>query len=123
MLEFAGVTDLNDFYRSPLPETLKIKNLITNIRLLYQLPPGQVLLQVAEGERVYKIVMKDAKKKVIGWFLYYPLTKTLELYDNELGGEIPIISWKNKKVSAENYYKTLILAGCAKMFVRITSLL
>lgn len=123
MLEFATVTDLNDFYRSPLPETLKIKNLITNIRLLYQLPPGQVLLQVVEGERIYKIVMRDAKKIVIGWFLYYPLTKTLELYDNELGSEIPIISWKNKKVNTENYYKTLILAGCAKMFVRITSLL
>lgn len=121
MLEFADVINLNDFYKTKLPEIMKIKNLITSIRLLYNLPPSRISLQVSEGDRVYRIVMRDSKKNIFGWFVYSPLQKTLELYDPEYPKDLPLIMWKDKRIKAENYYRTLGMAGVAKTFNRITS--
>ena len=53
-MNFSVVSDLSDFYKSKLPEMTKIKALVDNIKLLFNLPADRVIVEVAEGERVYK---------------------------------------------------------------------
>ena len=122
VLNFANVQDLNDFYRGTLPEINKIKALVSTLRLLYSLPPDRVILQVSEGDRVYKVILKNEKKGMMGWFIYIPLQKRLDIYSSN-DPNIPLIQWKNKKAVTKNYDQILDYAKIDKVFDRILNVI
>ena len=98
---FALVENLNDFYMTSdkLPEVIKVHGILDAARILYKLPPRRIKLYVAEGIRVYKIEMyspQGVSKLPIGWFIYLPSEKRLDLYDGS-NPDTPAIQWKNKK--------------------------
>ena len=121
-LSFADISDLNSFYRERLPEIPKIKSFINTLRLMYSLPPSRIQVQVGEGSRVYKIIMKDNKKNIFGWFVLIPLETRVDLFDYS-SPEVPIIQWKNKKAITKNYNQVLINAKIEKVFDRIIGLI
>jgi len=121
-LEFADVTDLNDFYRETLPEVQKVKSLISTARLVYSLPPNRVLLQLGQGDRVYKILLLDNKKRFFGWFVYMPLQKRLDLFSIDMP-DVPLIQWQNRKTVTMNYNQLFVLSKIDKVFDRFTSIL
>jgi len=121
-LRYAKVEDMNDFYRGTLPEILKIKTLISTLRLIYSLPPDYIELQVSEEGRIYRIIVKGPKKSILGWFYYIPLQKRLDLYSSDQQ-DIPLIQWKNKKAVTKTYSKILDGANIDKAFDRLLNIL
>ena len=98
---FALVENLNDFYMTSdkLPEVIKVHGILDATRILYKLPPRRIKLYVAEGARIYKIEMytpQGTSKIPIGWFIYLPTEKRIDLYDG-MTPNVPAIQWKNKK--------------------------
>lgn len=120
-LSFADIQDLNSFYRERLPEIPKLRSFINTLRLMFSLPPTRIQLQVGQGARVYKVMMKDTKKRVFGWFVLMPLESRIDLFDYT-NPEVPVIQWKNKKAVTKNYDEVLINAGIEKVFDRIIGL-
>lgn len=121
-LIYAKVEDMNDFYRGTLPEIVKIKTLISTLRLIYSLPPDYIELQVSEEGRTYKVLVKGSRKSILGWFYYIPLQKRLDLYSSDTP-DVPLIQWKNKRAITKNYSKILDGAGIDKAFDRLLSIL
>ena len=121
-ISFAEVSDMNSFYRERLPEIPKIRSFITTLRLMYSLPLSRIQLLVGQGERVYKIIMKDNKKNSFGWFIILPTENRVDLFDYS-NPEIPIIQWKNRKAVTKNYSQVLINAGIEKVFDRIIGII
>ena len=120
LLNFALVTNLNDFFKTKLPEIIQIKSIIDNTKILFNLTSNNIQLLCAEGERVYKfIILSPGVNKIpIGWFVYIPGQKRIDLYtpDSPL---IPLIQWKNKKPVFKNYMPILDRAGLDKLFEKI----
>ena len=120
LLNFALVTDLNNFFKTKLPEIIQIKSIIDNSKILFNLTSNNIQLLCAEGERVYKfIILSPGVNKIpIGWFVYIPGQKRIDLYtpDSPL---IPLIQWKNKKPVFKNYMPILDRAGLDKLFEKI----
>lgn len=122
-LQFSQVVDYNDFYKSKLPEMIRIRSLFDNTKLLFNIPGDRIVLSVGQGERIYKltILSPDVKKNIIGWIVYIPLEQSrLDIYipDNP---DIPLIQWKNKQVVHKNYSYLLDRAGFDKLFGRLVN--
>ena len=122
LLEFDEVVDLNDFYRERLPEIIKIKSLISSLRLMYSLPPKNIKLYVSKGERVYRLDLYDNKKILFGQFYYLPLQKQVDLYTSE-DIETPVLQWKNKKAVTKNYNRLFLCSDIDKVFDKIIGIL
>lgn len=124
LLNYSRVVDFNDFYKGKLPEIIKIRSIIDNLKLIFNLPTDRVLLDVAQGQRVYcfTIISPDVKKIILGQFFYLPLERRLDLFlpDNPT---IPLIQWKNKKVEFKNYATLLDKAGLDKLFVKVINII
>ena len=57
ILNFSQVTDFSDFYRTQQKEVSKIHSIIDSIKMLLHVPGNAIKLFIAEGERVYKIIL------------------------------------------------------------------
>lgn len=121
-LNFALVEDLPDLYHSGLPESQKIKNVIENCKSLFKLSPDRVVLEVSEGDRVYKVSLlsPDINKVPFGWFVIVPLQKQLDLYSADSPWS-PVAQWKNKKIAFKNYSMLFDRAEIEKTFDRIVN--
>lgn len=119
-MNFAKVSDLGDLFKSNLPEMTKVKGLLDNSKILFDLPTNRVELQVSEGDRVYKIMLltPDVNKYPFGWIIYLPLQKRLDVYSAD-SPSIPVIQWKGKKVAFKNYSLLLDRAGLDKIFDKL----
>lgn len=123
-VQFSNVIDYNDFYKTKLPEIIKIRSLVDNTKLLFNLPGDRVILQVGQGERIYKLLLlsPDIKKNIIGWIIYLPLESRLDIFlpDNP---DIPLLQWKNKQAVHKNYATLLDRAGLDKLFSRLVNII
>ena len=111
---------MNDFYRSKLPEILKVRAIIENTKLLFNLPSTRVVLEVDEdGARVYKITLLDTtiNRQPFGTIVYLPLQHRLDLYT--ISSDMPLIQWKNKKPVFKSYDFLLDRAGLDRLFSKI----
>ena len=122
--QFALVPKIQDFYRDSgkLPEVTGLKMIISGLRGVFKVPQGKISLYVAEGARVYKINISDPKspKNLIFATLYYiPEEKQIDLYDNMVSSDIPMIQWKNKRIVTKNYSMMADLAGYGRLFQSI----
>ena len=124
-LAFAGVTDLGDFYKTKLPEMDKVKALMNNAKLLFNLPQNKILLQVSQEERIYKYILlsPDVHEFVLGFFVYIPQERRLDLYDGSDGGVLPIIQWKGKKAVWKNYSTLLDMVSFPQLFSRLVNVI
>lgn len=119
-INFSLVVNFSDFYKSKLPEIVKVKSLIDSCKLLFNLPGDRIILEASESDRIYKITLQtpDINKTLLGVLVYLPLQNRLDLFlpDNL---EIPFIQWKNKKVVYKNYPMLLDRIGIDKLFSRL----
>ncbi len=104
---FALVENLNNFYMTSdkLPEVIKVHNIFDAARVLFKLPPRRIKLYVSEGNRAYKIELyspQGVSKTPIGFIVYLPLEKRLDLFDS-MNPDVPIIQWKNKQLAWTSY--------------------
>ena len=113
---------MNDFYREQLPEIIKIKSLVSALRLMYSLPPKNINLYVSKGGRVYRLDLYDNRKILFGQLYYLPLLKQVDLYTSE-DIEVPVLQWKNKKAVTKNYNRLFLYSNIDKVFDRIIGLL
>lgn len=122
-MNFSVVSDLSDFYKSKLPEMTKIKALVDNIKLLFNLPADRVIVEVAEGERVYKFttLTTDVKKLPFGYFVYMPLLGRLDAYS--IDNPFPLIQWKQKKPVYKGYSVFLDKCGLDRVFDKIINVI
>lgn len=122
-VEFANVQNLADFYKTSLPETPKIRALVDGIKLLFSLPQSNLQIYVAEGKRIYKIIVlsKDVQKMPFGYFVYIPGERRLDAYSAE--SEIPIAQWKNRKPVYSGVSMFLEKAGVLQVFDKLTNIL
>lgn len=121
---FSRVKDLNDLFKENLPEMKVVKGLFTAMKLCFNLPNDRVLVDVAEGDRIYKytILTLDIYKYPLGWFVYLPLEKRLDFYSQD-SPNLPLIQWKNKKPIWKGYADILDRAGMDKIFQPIINVL
>lgn len=117
---FSDVKDKSDFFNTKLPEMIIVKALYNNIKLTMKIPEGKLLIQCSEGDRIYKFIIlsNNIHKYPIGWFVYLPLQKRLDLYIQD-NPHIPFIQWKNKKPVFKNYDTLLDIANLDKIFINI----
>ncbi len=108
---FAQVTNLANFYKGGQPEMPKLKLIVENIKLLFKLPGTCVLVEVAEGERVYKVrmILPGVHKTPLGYFVYIPGERRLDAYSAENPGT-PILQWKQRRA---------VFSGCPSLLERV----
>lgn len=121
-LPFADVKDLADFYKTRLPEVPQVRGIFNNLKLILSLPGDRIILSVSEGDRIYKytILAPGVKKQVLGWLVYIPGAKRLDLFISETP-ESPILQWKNRKVVFKNYSLLFDRLGLDKLFDRVVN--
>lgn len=119
-LNFALVTNLNDFFKTKLPEMTQVRSIYDNSKILFNVPGNNIRVMCAEGERIYKFIILSlgVQKIPIGWFVYIPAQKRIDLYtpDSPL---IPMIQWKNKKPVFKNYSAFLDRVGFDRLFDKL----
>ena len=121
---FAIVQDQSDLFKSGLPEIPKLRALVDNSKLLFSLPSNRVILEVAEGERVYRITLLNpgVNKIAIGYLVYLPEQRRLDIYTSD-DQVTPIIQFKGKKVVFCNVPTLLERAGFSKLFEKLSNIL
>lgn len=122
-LQYSVVVKNTDLFKEKLPEIPKIKSIVDALRLLFNIPQDRIKIQVAEGERIYKIIlqMSNVHKSIIGWFVYIPEQRRLDLYDAS-NPEIPYIQWSNRKTVFKNYSVLLDLLKLDKLLNKVVIL-
>ncbi len=125
-MNFARVQDIADLYKQGrgLPEIPKIKSLIDNSCLLFSLPSNRIILNVAEGERVYRIdlLSPGVNKAQFGMIFYIPTNRQLDIYSSD-DPTIPLIQFKARKVMWKNYVTLLDRAGVEKIFEKLSNVI
>ncbi len=119
---WAPVEDLEDFYRANLPEIPRVKGIINACRTLFKVPPKCVTLEVAVGERYYRILacMNDPYNTPFCMLVYCPEYKQLDLFDAR-SRTVPLIQWKERKVAFKNYPPLYDVVGFEKLFSSIVN--
>lgn len=111
---FSSVVDKVDFYKSKFQEVKYIKSMVDKAKLLLSLPEDRVSIDVAQGERIYRIKFHsdDVNKYVFGYFIYIPELKRIDFYDqNGL-----LLQYDNKKCMFENCSLLLSRASVSDLF-------
>ena len=122
--QFSLVTDLTEFFKEKLEEIPKLKSFINQIKLMFSLSTDRIKVEVAEGERIYRINIQtpDVKRSTFGWFVYMPLKKRVDMYMAE-EPSIPFIQWKDKKISFNNAPYIIQKSGALNTFSKLVNVL
>ena len=122
--QFSLVTDLTEFFKEKLEEINKIRSFIGQVKIVFSINTDRIRVEVAEGERIYKISMltPDVRKTVFGWFVYMPLRKRVDMYIAENPG-VPYMQWKDKKLSFSNFPYILDKSGALNVFDKLINVL
>ena len=121
---FAQVGNLANFYKGNQPELPKLKLIVENIKLLFKLPSTCIRVEVAEGERVYKIVMTEpgVTKTPLGYFAYIPGERRLDAYSMENYGA-PLLQWRQKRLAYSGCPSLLNRLGVSSLFNNLVNVL
>ena len=121
---FSKVKDLSDLFKSKLPEIMVVKKLHSSIKLCFNIPEDRLVVEVAEGDNIYKytVLSTDIHKYPIGWFIYIPKQKRLDVYSQD-SPSLPLIQWKSKRPVWKSYSDLLDKAGLDKIFSNIVNVL
>lgn len=111
---FSSVIDKVDFYKSKFQEVKHIKSMVDKSKLLLALPEDRVTIDVAQGERIYRIKFHsdDVNRIIFGYFIYIPELKRIDFWDqNGL-----LLQFVNKKCVYQNCTTLLMRAGISDRF-------
>lgn len=120
-IKYARVTNQGDFFKSKLPEMIKVRGLYDSIKILFGLSNDKVLIDVAEnGDRIYKFTLINSTvyKDPFGCIFYLPLVQRLDIYSIS-NMQTPLIQWKNKKVVYKGYNIFLDKVDFHKLFDKL----
>lgn len=122
-MNYAKVVNKLDFFKSKNnPEMIQVKSLYESIKLLFNLPSDRVELETVEGNRIYKynIISPTVQRLILGFIVYLPLEKRLDIYtvDNL---NLPLIQFKDKKPVFKNYSSFLDRVGLDRLFNKLLS--
>lgn len=121
---FAVVQDQTDFFRtSKQKEIFKVKALVEAVKLSLALPTDRVILEVGEGETIYRItaLTPDSFKSQIGQFVYIPDQARLDIFSSESSG--PVIQWIRKKPVYKSYSMLFDMMGVHTVFAKLSNVL
>ena len=120
MKQFSDIKNVTCFFKEEDGGKwiMKVKSLYDNIKIMFKLNSLQV--QVAEGEDIYKFIIttQDYNKIPIGYIIYYPKERILEVYDDNL-----LFQFKGKQTLIKNINPILIRAGVDELFKRLTNII
>jgi hypothetical protein len=111
---FSSVVDKVDFYKGKFQEVKKIKSMVDKAKLLLTLPEDRITIDVAQGERIYRVKFHgdDVNKIIFGYFIFIPELKRIDFWDQ--GGLV--LQYYNKKCVYSNCSALLTRAGIAERF-------
>lgn len=123
MLNFAIVTDISDFFRAQTLASSKLRSVMENAKVLFKIPQNNVQLMAAEGEPIYKLILKKntLDKFPFAVIVYMPAVGRLDLYNTSLSADVPYIQWKDRKLVFRNYDGLLDYVGIDKLFLSIVN--
>lgn len=123
-MEFAEIKNITGFFKDEYSKkwTMKIKSMYDNIKILFKL--NTLPFQVATNAEIYKytITTQDYKKLPLGWVVYYPEERILEVFDISNPDRV-LIRFKGKQVLMSNLSPMLEKAGVDTLFKRLTNVL
>ena len=120
-LPISIIEDKDDFYRSGIKESSKIRNLITTAQRIFVVPSKGVNLYLLGEKDVYCIEMID-KKSLVCKLYYLPKEFRLDLYDGRNPWE-PMMMWKSKKCVYKNIPISLDRVKAESLFLPLLSVL
>ena len=121
-LGYSQITDIQDFYKTKLPEIPNIRGLIGGCSRLFKIPQKNISLAISRNEgkdKIYRLGLEDSEKGIIGIVYYIPKEKRLDIYDSD--PRIPLMAWKNKRCVWKNYSELLAKLNLEKLFQPIIS--
>lgn len=123
MYPFALVQDLGDFFKTNLPEMTKVKGILEACKLMLNLPPKKISLEVAEGQRFYKYTFfsPGIHDIPLGWIVYVPQNRQLDVWLPDMPA--PLAQWKGKKIEFKNYPILYDRLGFDSLFDRVINLI
>ncbi len=123
-MSFASVSNLADFCKTKLPEMPRVRAIFDNLKVLFAVPSDRVILEVVEGERIYKytVLTPDIQKSTIGWFVFIPENKQLDVYVPD-DPYTPLAQWKSKKLVFSNYPIMYTKIGFDRLFAKVVNLI
>ena len=94
------IEDKDDFYKSGIKESSKIRNLITTVQRIFVVSSKGINLYLLGEKDAYCIEIFD-RKTLIGKLYYFPKEFRLDFYD---GGDpyTPMFVWKSKRCIYKN---------------------
>ena len=98
----------------------QVRSIYDNSKILFNVPGNNIQVMCAEGERIYKFIILSlgVQKMPIGWFIYIPEQKRIDLYTPD-SPMIPMLQWKNKKPVFKNYSAFLDRVGFDRLFDKL----
>lgn len=123
-LVYATVPNPVELFKEKLDEAPKLRALFNNTKLLFNLPGNRILVEVAQGQRVYKFILltPDVHKRCFGWFVYMPQRNRLDFYDAVMP-EIPYIQWSRKSPATKNYSMLLDFLHVDRLFDKLINVI
>lgn len=121
-LGYSQITDIQDFYKTKLPEIPNIRSLIGGCSRLFKIPQRNISLAISRNEgkdKIYRLGLENSGKEVIGIIYYIPSERRLDIYDTD--PRIPLVVWKNKRCVWKNYSELLGKLGLEKLFQPLIS--
>lgn len=115
------IEDKADFYRSGIPEALKIRNLISTCQRIFVTTSKKIDLYLVGDKDVYRLDIFGSKN-MISRLMYYPKQQLLELYDGK-DVSIPLFVWKSKKCIQKNIPICLETLKVESLFLPILSVI
>jgi hypothetical protein len=91
--------------------------MVDKAKLLLTIPEDRIVLEVAQGERFYRINFQsnDVNKTVFGYLVYLPEMKRVDIYDQSG----LLLQYQNKKIVFENCSYLLSRAKVSELFKSI----
>lgn len=115
---FMEISDLQDFYKTNLPEIPKLRTLIGGCSRLFKVHSRNISVAISKTEnsnKVYRLgIYSQDKTTVLGLIYYIPEEGRIDVYDSN--PRIPLVCWKNKRCVWKNFSELLQRLGLEKIF-------
>lgn len=123
-LTYAGVSRFADLISgiSPKEEGVKVNSLYTTVKSMFGV--SNIILNVAQERNVYKFNIMDqaTKKYLIGYIVYIPDERRIDIWDSSNPG-MPLIQFQGKKIVHQGYSELMQCIKLDTLFVRLLNIL
>lgn len=102
-------------------ESIKVKLIYDTAKSIFG--TNSVLIEISEGDNIYRynILSSDYKKQPLGYFVYIPKERRLDVWIT--GEMLPLLQYKGKTIVFKNFSGFLDKIGLNKLFDRFSGIL